>query len=126
MFHQVLVGGIQQRLRYEPLSTFRSTYAYTNFGMTAGADAVAAAAGTDRATLSEQTLYGPLGMTSQQSGRAPTPVGGCASNLVTPPRAVPSSDGQRDSERPDRDLDGSQDDGHTSGSPWPAPTSRST
>src|SRR5690349_14880675 len=58
---------IQQRLRYEPLSSFRSTYAYTNFGMTAGADAVAAAAGTDWATLSEQTLYGPLGMTSTSS-----------------------------------------------------------
>jgi CubicO group peptidase (beta-lactamase class C family) len=58
---------IQQRLRYEPLSPFRSTYAYTNFGMTAGADAVAAAAGTDWASLSDRTLYDPLGMSSTSS-----------------------------------------------------------
>lgn len=58
---------VLQRLRYVPLAPFRSTYAYTNFGLTAGAEAVATAAGTDWATLSEQVLYRPLRMDSTSS-----------------------------------------------------------
>jgi CubicO group peptidase (beta-lactamase class C family) len=58
---------VLERLRFLPLALFRSTYAYTNFGMTAAAEAVAAAAGTDWAALSEQVLYGPLGMSSTSS-----------------------------------------------------------
>lgn len=54
---------ILQRLRYLPLSSFRDTYAYTNFGLTAAAEAVARAAGTPWATLAQRTLFEPLGMT---------------------------------------------------------------
>jgi len=58
---------IIEHLRLEPLHPFRSTYNYANFGMTTGAEAVATAAGVDWATLSEEELYEPLGMTSTSS-----------------------------------------------------------
>ena len=47
-----------------PLAPFRISYAYTNFGLTAAAEAVAAAAGKDWATLCDEMLYQPLGMNS--------------------------------------------------------------
>ena len=53
---------VLERLRFAPLQPFRSTYAYTNFGLTAAAEAVAKASGADWATLSETVLYKPLGM----------------------------------------------------------------
>lgn len=56
-----------ERLRLLPLGPFRASYAYTNFGVTAAATAVAEAAETDWATLSEQAIYGPLGMDSTSS-----------------------------------------------------------
>lgn len=55
------------RLRFLPLHPLRAVYDYTNFGMTAAAEAVANAAGTDWATLSEQAIYQPLGMTRTSS-----------------------------------------------------------
>ena len=58
---------IFERLRLLKLDPFRITYAYTNFGLTAGAEAVAAAAGKPWADLAEQALYAPLGMTSTSS-----------------------------------------------------------
>ena len=58
---------VLKRLRLEPLSPFRTTYQYTNFGVTAGGEAVAAAAGVPWETLSERELYAPLGMTSTSS-----------------------------------------------------------
>jgi CubicO group peptidase (beta-lactamase class C family) len=58
---------VLRRLRFARLHPFRDEYAYTNFGLTAGADAAAAASHTDWATLSEQVLYAPLGMTSTSS-----------------------------------------------------------
>lgn len=58
---------VLQRIRQVPLAPFRTTYEYTNFGMTAAAEAVAAAAGLDWETLSEQAIYRPLGMTSTSS-----------------------------------------------------------
>ena len=58
---------ILQRLRQLPLDPFRISYAYTNFGLTAAAEAVAAAAGKPWEDLSEQVLYHPLGMTSTSS-----------------------------------------------------------
>ena len=58
---------VLSKLRYEPLNPFRAVYNYTNFGITAGAEAVARAAGTDWETLSEQDIYGPLGMTNTSS-----------------------------------------------------------
>jgi CubicO group peptidase (beta-lactamase class C family) len=53
---------ILERLQLLPLRGYRDTYAYTNFGLTAGAEAVAAAAGKDWANLSEDVLYAPLGL----------------------------------------------------------------
>lgn len=58
---------ILQRLRYLALDPLRTSYHYTNFGLTAAAVGVAAAAGIDWATLSQQTIYGPLGMTRTSS-----------------------------------------------------------
>ncbi|WP_175782595.1 serine hydrolase [Burkholderia anthina] len=55
------------RLRDIPLDGYRSHYAYTNIGLTAAAIAVADAAGIDWATLSEQAIYAPLGMTRTSS-----------------------------------------------------------
>ncbi|WP_219721964.1 serine hydrolase [Microbacterium aurantiacum] len=58
---------VLDRLALQPLAPFRASYAYANFGITVGAEAVAAAAGTDWATLSDEQLYGPLGMGSTSS-----------------------------------------------------------
>ncbi|MCK7612938.1 serine hydrolase domain-containing protein [Roseibium sediminicola] len=58
---------ILERLRLLPLNAFRTSYAYTNFGLTAAAEAVAQASGKDWASLSEEALYGPLGMTGTSS-----------------------------------------------------------
>lgn len=58
---------ILERLRLLPLNAFRTSYAYTNFGLTAAAEAVAEASGTDWASLSEDALYRPLGMTGTSS-----------------------------------------------------------
>ena len=59
--------AVLERLRLLPLAPFRTSYAYTNFGVTAAAEAVATAAGTSWEDLSEQVLYRPLGMTSTSS-----------------------------------------------------------
>lgn len=56
-----------ERLKYLPLAPFRISYAYTNFGVTAGAEAVAAAAGKPWEDLSDEVLYRPLGMASTSS-----------------------------------------------------------
>jgi CubicO group peptidase (beta-lactamase class C family) len=56
-----------ERLRLLPLEPFRISYAYTNFGVTAAAEAVAAAAGEPWEDLSDEVLYRPLGMTSTSS-----------------------------------------------------------
>ncbi len=59
---------ILHRLRYQhPASSFRSRYAYTNFGMTEGGVAAAKAYGLEWETASEEKLYRPLGMTSTSS-----------------------------------------------------------
>jgi CubicO group peptidase (beta-lactamase class C family) len=58
---------ILKRLALEPLDPFRITYHYTNFGITAAAEAVAQAEHTSWEDLSQQILYGPLGMTSTSS-----------------------------------------------------------
>lgn len=49
-------------LRHLPLEPLRTSYAYTNFGLTAGAEAVAAAAGTPWAELARERIFDPLGM----------------------------------------------------------------
>jgi CubicO group peptidase (beta-lactamase class C family) len=59
---------ILHRLRYQhPASSFRSHYAYTNFGITEGGVATAKAYGLDWEKASEEKLYRPLGMTSTSS-----------------------------------------------------------
>ncbi len=58
---------VLSKLRYEPLNPFRAIYHYTNFGITAGAESVARAAGVDWETLSQRDIYGPLGMTNTSS-----------------------------------------------------------
>jgi CubicO group peptidase (beta-lactamase class C family) len=55
---------VLERLRFLPLAPFRISYAYTNFGYTAGAEAVAVASGKDFATMCEEVLFAPLGMKS--------------------------------------------------------------
>lgn len=55
---------IFSRLSQLPLGPFRDQYAYANFGYTAGAIAVANAAGLDWADLAQQELFAPLGMDS--------------------------------------------------------------
>ncbi|KAA0919212.1 serine hydrolase [Dietzia sp. ANT_WB102] len=54
--------AILHGLRRLPLEPFRTSYAYTNFGLTAGAEAVAVAAGTPWAELGRQRIFDPLGM----------------------------------------------------------------
>ena len=59
---------ILRRLRYQhPGSSFRSHYAYTNFGMTEAAVAAAKAYGQEWEALCQEKLYKPLGMTSTSS-----------------------------------------------------------
>lgn len=59
---------IIHRLRYlEPQYSFRDGYAYTNFGLTAAAEAVARSLGTTWEDLSAERLYEPLGMTRTSS-----------------------------------------------------------
>jgi CubicO group peptidase (beta-lactamase class C family) len=55
---------ILDRLRYLPLTSFRDTYHYTNFGLTTGAQAVANAAGMSWVELTDEKLLTPAGMTS--------------------------------------------------------------
>ena len=58
---------VLDRLRLLPLDPFRISYAYTNFGLTTAAEAVAAASGKPWDVLSDEVLYRPLGMHSTSS-----------------------------------------------------------
>lgn len=60
-------ASVLSKLKYEPLNPFRAIYNYTNFGITAGAESVARAAGVPWETLSQRDIYGPLGMTNTSS-----------------------------------------------------------
>jgi len=55
---------VLERLRQLSLDPFRISYAYTNFGLTAGAEAVAGGAGKPWEDLAEEVLFHPLGMAS--------------------------------------------------------------
>jgi CubicO group peptidase (beta-lactamase class C family) len=57
-------AAILERLRYLPLTSFRDTYHYTNFGLTAGAQAAADAARMSWVELTDTKLFQPAGMTS--------------------------------------------------------------
>jgi CubicO group peptidase (beta-lactamase class C family) len=59
--------AVLERLRLLPLEDFRISYAYTNFGFTAGALAAASASGQDWENLSRRVLYEPLRMYSTSS-----------------------------------------------------------
>src|SRR6266852_1724081 len=62
---------ILRRLRYQHSgSSFRSHYAYTNFGMTEGGIAAAKAYELEWEEAAKQKLYNSLGMTSTSSGYA--------------------------------------------------------
>ncbi|MFF4817829.1 serine hydrolase [Kitasatospora sp. NPDC001309] len=61
---------IVQHLRDQPLSPFRATYAYTNYGLTEAAAAVAKAKGVAWEDLAADVLYKPLGMGSTSSRRS--------------------------------------------------------
>lgn len=54
--------AIMKRMQYEPLSPFRVTYSYSNFGMTVGGEATAQAAGTTWPKLAKKLIFRPLGM----------------------------------------------------------------
>ncbi|MDQ3459274.1 MAG: serine hydrolase [Deinococcota bacterium] len=59
---------ILRRLRYvEPASSLRSSYAYSNIGMTEGAIAAAKAVGKSWEAAAAELLYRPLGMSSTSS-----------------------------------------------------------
>lgn len=73
--------AVLERLALLPLDAFRDSYAYTNFGLTAAAEAVATAAGTDWETLSEEAIYRPLAMAHTSSR--------FADYMAEPDRAVP-------------------------------------
>src|SRR5690625_67214 len=60
--------AILHGLRHLPLEPLRTSYAYSNFGLTAGAEAVAAAAGTPWAELSRERVFDPLGMSDTSFG----------------------------------------------------------
>jgi CubicO group peptidase (beta-lactamase class C family) len=73
---------VLHRLRYlEPEYSFREGYAYTNFGLTAAAVAVAESVGKSWENLSAERLYQPLGMTHSSSR--------FADYLAEPNRAIP-------------------------------------
>jgi CubicO group peptidase (beta-lactamase class C family) len=54
---------IIQKLALVPLDPFRISYAYTNFGLTAAAQAVANAEGSSWEQLAKEKIFAPLGMT---------------------------------------------------------------
>lgn len=72
---------VLERIRLLPLAPFRASYAYTNFGLTAAAEAVATAAGKEWADLSQEVLYKPLGMAATSSR--------FADFMARPNRAIP-------------------------------------
>lgn len=55
---------VLDRLRDQPLDPFRISYAYTNFGLTSAAEAVAVSAKKSWEDLAEQVLFDPLEMVS--------------------------------------------------------------
>ncbi len=57
-------ASIIPRLRELPLAPFRATYSYSNFGLTVGGLAAAAAYGAPFAQMAQEVLFGPAGMTS--------------------------------------------------------------
>jgi len=90
---------ILDHLHYIPLAPFRITYQYSNFGLTTGAEAVAASRGESWEQTADDLLFKPLGMTSTTLSHAVF--------LATPDRAVQHARIGKDSFQPlfDRDPD---------------------
>ena len=82
-----------------PLDPFRISYAYTNFGLTAGAEAVAVGAGKSWEDLADEVLYRPLGMTSTSSGSPTTRPGRTAPSATSTSTAATSRCYVRDPRR---------------------------
>ena len=61
---------ILDHLKYIPLAPFRITYQYSNFGLTTGAEAVAASRSQTWDQTAKELLFTPLGMTSTTSSHA--------------------------------------------------------
>lgn len=61
---------ILRRLAAAPLGNFRDQYAYANFSLTAGAEAVAEAAGKPWEQLAKELVFDPLGMTSTSASES--------------------------------------------------------
>lgn len=59
--------SILERLSLQPLDDFRSSYHYSNFGLTIGAEAVAAEQGMPWEQLMHDRVLAPLGMTSSSA-----------------------------------------------------------
>ena len=59
--------AILEKLRLQPLDEFRSSYHYSNFGLTIGAEAVAAAIGMPWEQLMDERVFAPLGMSSSSA-----------------------------------------------------------
>ncbi len=55
---------ILRRLRLVPVEPLGEVYSYSNFGMTAGGESAAVAAGGTWEDLADEVLFGPAGMTS--------------------------------------------------------------
>lgn len=58
---------IMEHLYLQPLSAFRSTYNYSNFGITVGAEAAAAALDKPWEDAIDELLFEPIGMTSSSA-----------------------------------------------------------
>lgn len=61
---------ILDHLHEIPLAPFRTTYQYSNFGLTTGAEAVAASRGESWGQTADDLLFAPLGMTSTTTSHA--------------------------------------------------------
>ncbi len=60
-------GDPEARPLHEPGGSFRASYAYSNFGFTAGAIAATRPTGKGWEALAEEKVYRPLGMQSTSS-----------------------------------------------------------
>ncbi|WP_246540657.1 serine hydrolase [Microbacterium flavum] len=61
---------ILAHLKEIPLAPFRTTYQYSNFGLTTGAEAIATSRGQTWEQTAKELLFDPLGMTSTTSSHA--------------------------------------------------------
>lgn len=58
---------ILDRLRLQPLDAFRTSYHYSNYGLTVGAEGVAESRGQSWDALMDELVFGPIGMESSSA-----------------------------------------------------------